>query len=212
MSLSTFIRALRALPSLAGAATLSALAAGPALAHHAMDGAQPATPAEGFLTGLAHPILGLDHLAVLVGVGLLAAGFRRGLALPLVYLTTMAVGCLLHLARLDLPFVEVLVALSVLAIGLTAALRPTTPLSVATVLFGAAGAVHGYALAESMIGGEDGAVWAYLAGLVLVQSAVATAVLLGARWLVARRAMLVRLAAGGVAASGAAFLLLALAG
>ncbi|ATQ42936.1 HupE/UreJ family protein [Caulobacter mirabilis] len=193
---------------LALAAAPLALAAGPALAHHGMHGEQPSTPAEGFVTGLAHPVLGLDHLAVLIGVGLLAARFRKGLSLPAVFIVAMAGGCALHLTRLDLPFVEVWVALSIIAVGLAAALRPATPLPLAIGLFGLGGLVHGYALAESMVGAETGAVWAYLIGLALTQSVVATAALLASRWVAVRRQIVNRIVAGLVAASGAAFLLL----
>lgn len=42
------------------------LAPDAAPAHHLMDGALPATPWQGLLSGLAHPVVGLDHLAALV--------------------------------------------------------------------------------------------------------------------------------------------------
>ena len=54
-------------------ALAAALAAEPALAHHVMGGAMPATFGQGLLSGLGHPIIGLDHLAALVGAGLVAA-------------------------------------------------------------------------------------------------------------------------------------------
>lgn len=44
-------------------ALVSAFAlARPALAHHAMGNTTPNTFAEGLVSGLAHPIIGLDHL------------------------------------------------------------------------------------------------------------------------------------------------------
>ena len=49
------------------AAFTAALAADPALAHHMMGGRMPATFGEGLLSGLGHPIIGLDHFAALVG-------------------------------------------------------------------------------------------------------------------------------------------------
>lgn len=196
--------------ALAAPAVLLALSAGPALAHHGMHGDQPSTPAEGFAAGLAHPVLGLDHFAILIGVGLLAARFQRGLGLPFVFIIAMAAGCGLHFARVDLPLLEIWVALSVFAVGLTAALRPTAPLPLTLGLFGISGLLHGYALAETMVGAQTGAVWAYLAGLVLIQGFVATAVLVAARWLAARHAVFTRLVGGLVAAAGAAFVVMAL--
>ena len=44
----------------------------PAWAHHAMDMALPQTFSQGLLSGLGHPVIGIDHLAAIVGVGMLA--------------------------------------------------------------------------------------------------------------------------------------------
>ena len=48
----------------------------PAFAHHVMGGRTPATFAEGILSGLGHPIIGVDHFAAVVAVGCLAAAHR----------------------------------------------------------------------------------------------------------------------------------------
>ncbi|VEP17320.1 hypothetical protein H1P_590012 [Hyella patelloides LEGE 07179] len=48
----------------------------PTLAHHPFDGRTPASFVEGFLSGLGHPIVGLDHFAFVIAVGLLAV-FRK---------------------------------------------------------------------------------------------------------------------------------------
>jgi urease accessory protein len=156
-------------------------AATPALAHHPMGGTLPATVAQGFLSGIGHPVIGLDHLAALVGVGLIAARFSRGLLLPGAWIAAMAVGTALHAGGVDLPFAEVLVALAVVAIGLAAARRVTLPFPVVALLFAAGGLTHGHALAEAIIGAETGPLAAYLVGLVLVQAAIATGIALAAR-------------------------------
>jgi urease accessory protein len=59
------------------------LAATPAMAHHAMGGEMPTTLAQGLLSGLAHPVIGVDHLVVIVAIGLFAGIKRQGLALPI---------------------------------------------------------------------------------------------------------------------------------
>ena len=58
---------------------------GPALAHHAMDYALPATALDGFLSGLGHPLIGTDHLLFIVAAGVLAARVERGGLLPVVF-------------------------------------------------------------------------------------------------------------------------------
>src|ERR1044071_6160591 len=40
-----------------------------ASAHHVMGGKMPTTFAEGFLSGLGHPVIGPDHLAFLLAIG-----------------------------------------------------------------------------------------------------------------------------------------------
>lgn len=180
------------------------LAATPALAHHPMGGALPSTVAQGFLSGLGHPVIGLDHLAALVGVGLVASRFARGLALPAAWVVAMAAGTGLHAAGVGLPFAEILVALAVVAIGWAAASRTTLPFAGAALLFGLGGLAHGHALAEAIIGAETGPLAAYLTGLVLVQAGIATGVTLLARRLAAAPAVAPRLRLAGfaVAATG----------
>ncbi len=48
-------------------------ASAPALAHHPFGGEAPTNAIEGFLSGLGHPVIGLDHLAFTIAAGLLAA-------------------------------------------------------------------------------------------------------------------------------------------
>lgn len=166
---------------------IGGLAPGPAFAHHPTGGALPATFADGLLSGLGHPVIGLDHLAALIGVGLLAARFaRRGLALPSLWLSAMGVGVGAHLAGFVLPISETLVALGVVAVGLAAALRPTLPLVATGLIFAAIGFAHGFALGEPIMGAEPAPVLAYLLGLVAVQAAITTGVALAARRLMAR--------------------------
>jgi urease accessory protein len=157
------------------------LAATPALAHHPMGGMTPATFMQGLLSGLGHPVIGLDHLAALIGVGLVASRFARGLTLPAFWIVAMAAGVGLHLASFDLPYAELLVALSVAVIGIAATVRTTLPYAAIAALFAIGGAVHGYALGESIVGAESTPLLAYLAGLVVVQTALTAGIAFAAR-------------------------------
>jgi urease accessory protein len=190
------------------------LAAGPALAHHPMGGTTPATLGSGLLSGLGHPVIGLDHLAALVAVGLLAARFAGGAWLPLAWLAAMTAGVAVHLGRIDLPYGEVLVALSVVTLGAVAALRPTLPAGLVAGLFAGAGFVHGFALAESIVGAETTPLAAYLVGLVAIQSLIAAGAYLGARSLLRIESAPARLRYAGIAVAlvGAGALVLALPG
>ncbi|MFC1458950.1 HupE/UreJ family protein [Microvirga arabica] len=193
------------------ALTLAGLAAAtPAFAHHPMGGMIPATFTQGLLSGLGHPVIGLDHLAALVGVGLVASRFARGLMLPAFWLVAMAAGVGLHLMSADLPYAELLVALSVVALGLAATMRTNLPYGLIAALFAAGGAVHGYALGESIIGAEATPLAAYLIGLVTIQTALTTGVAFAARSVAkgTLTAPALRLAGLTIAVTGAAFLAL----
>ena len=108
----------------------------PALAHHPMGGATPVTFLQGLLSGFGHPVLGLDHLAALVVVGLLASRTGRGwFLLPSVWIAAMGAGVFAHLGAIDLPGAEFLVAGSLVAIALIAVVLPALPPSVMGPVF-----------------------------------------------------------------------------
>lgn len=158
----------------------------PAWAHHAMDMALPQTFSQGLLSGLGHPVIGIDHLAAIVGVGMLAALMGRGPSVVLAFSVAMVAGVGIHLAGVSLPAGEFLVGLTTLAIGALVILRRSMGTGLAAALFAVAGLVHGYALGESIIGAEASPLLAYLLGLLVVQSVIAltayAAVLALSRW------------------------------
>jgi urease accessory protein len=71
-----------------------ALGSAPAFAHHVMGGRTPATFVEGVLSGLGHPVIGLDHLAAVVAIGCLAAAHREGYALASYWQWSLASRCI----------------------------------------------------------------------------------------------------------------------
>ena len=190
------------------AALFSIGAATAALAHHPMGGETPSTVMQGLLSGLGHPILGLDHLAALVAVGLVASRFGAGaLRLPVLWIVGMALGAFAHMRGIDLPGAEILIALSVVLIAALAAVRPPLPRFAVGALFAAAGFAHGHALAESIIGADAPVVGAYLVRLVAVQSALTLGTILAIRRLAADRPLASRALAAGLAGIGLVFLL-----
>jgi urease accessory protein len=179
----------------------------PALAHHVMGGKLPVTFAQGALSGLGHPVIGIDHLAAVLAVGILAAAFRPGAALVIGYVLAQMAGAAVHFDGVTVPGVEILVAISVVLLGAAAAAHRAISGFVALALFVAAGLVHGYALAESIVGAEPPPLVAYFAGLVIVQVAIALAAMfLAQRLVAAERRMAVRLAGAVIVGIGLAVL------
>lgn len=150
-------------------AGLFAVFSTPAFAH--LDPAEHGS----FAAGFSHPLFGLDHILAMVAVGLWAALLANGKdrrsiwLVPTAFVATMIAGFMVALAGLGLPFVEPVIAASVVVIGLLAlvALQVPTPVGMAMVGFFAF--FHGYAHGGEL--GEAGA-WPFMAGF-----ATATALL-----------------------------------
>ncbi len=184
------------------------LAADPAAAHHVMGGRMPATLGQGLLSGLGHPVIGLDHFAAVIAIGCLAAAQARGVPLVVGYVLAMIAGAALHVGQATLPASEILVALSVIVLGLLTIRRQALHAMTALALFALAGFFHGYALGESIAGAEPTPLYGYFAGLAVIQSAVALGAMRLARRLGAgvAAASPVRLIGAGIAGIGLAVL------
>ncbi len=155
-----------------GAVALASSFATSALAHHPMDGETPATMMQGLLSGIGHPVLGLDHLAFVIAVGIAAVALGSRFVLPLLFIAATLLGTGLHLMAINLPMVELVISLSVAAVGvLLIAARPA-PLAIFAVLFAVAGLFHGHAYGEAIFGAETTPVVAYLAGFGMTQFAI----------------------------------------
>ena len=167
-------------------AAVAALVAGPALAHHPLNGAPMETFAHGLLSGVGHPVLGFDHLFFIVAVGVAAVYTGRALLAPLAFIAAMLGGTVLSSAGVELAVTEQAIALSLLALGGVVMAGRALSLPVAAVLFAGLGVFHGLAYGGALAGIEGGAptgVFAgYLIGLAVTQYLIAIA----AGWAVAR--------------------------
>jgi urease accessory protein len=192
---------------------VAVFAAAPAMAHHVMGGAMPTTFLQGLLSGLGHPIIGLDHFAFIIAVGLISALTDRPVLLPAAFIAGTLAGCAAHVAGVDLPFAEVVIALGIAGGAALIALRLTVSAGLLAGVFFALGIFHGYAYGESIVGAEPAPLTAYLLGFSAVQYAVATSAAMALRFVttkqlaaekvVARIAGLVMLLVAGVALTAA---------
>jgi urease accessory protein len=132
------------------AATLLALIE-PALAHTGTD------TVFGFKTGFLHPISGPDHLVAMVAVGLWGAqlGAPAIWVLPITFPLVMAMGGVIGVIGVPVPFVETVIALSAVGLGLVVALRLRPPLWAAAVLVAVFAIFHGYAHGRELPGAAD---------------------------------------------------------
>lgn len=106
-----------------------------------------------------------------------------------------------------MPGAEILVAGSVIVLGVILLTRRDLSAPLALVLFAAVGWIHGYALGESIFGAEKTPLFAYLIGLAAIQSAVALGALHVARLLTQADTVRLRLVGAGIAGIGIAILM-----
>jgi urease accessory protein len=157
------------------AALLLSLASSLAFAHHFMDAAVPQTFTQGLLSGLGHPLIGLDHAAFIVGAGFVLAIVPHGMWGILALIGGSLAGAGLHLVGLAIPGGEAGVALSVILVAAIIVSRKSVQISWLATGAVLAGILHGHAYAESIFGAEAAPLAAYLIGFSLVQLGVASA-------------------------------------
>ena len=125
-----------------------------------------------FASGLMHPLLGLDHLLAMVGVGLWAAivGGKAMWIWPLAFVTTMVTGGLLGIAGIAVPATEAVIIASVVGIGAAVAFGLRLPLAAGAVVCAAFAIAHGAAHGAELPAGASPA--AYVAGFVVATLAL----------------------------------------
>jgi urease accessory protein len=143
------------------AAALLALAPSAALAHTGVG------TTTGFFHGFEHPVAGLDHVLAMVAVGILAwqLGGRAVWAVPATFVVVMALGGALGMAGIGVPFVELGIGLSVVALGAAVAFDVKAPVAAAMAVAGLFAIFHGHAHGAEMP--EDAAGYAYGLGFML---------------------------------------------
>jgi urease accessory protein len=138
-----------------------ALIAMPAFAHPGYG--DPA----GFFQGFVHPLGGLDHILVMVAVGLLAyrLGGRALWLVPSVFVLAMGFGGLLGTTHAPLPYAEIAIAVSIIVVGAAIAFGIGAPTAVVATIVGLFAIFHGYAHGIEMPSAASAAT--YAAGFIM---------------------------------------------
>ena len=161
----------------------------------------------GFVAGFTHPILGWDHVAAMVAVGLWGAFLRKPAMwlLPVVFPLVMAFGAVLGIAGVPVPAIEIGIAASAIVLGLLIALAVRLPIALCGIVVGFFAIFHGYAHGTELP--ETANAFAFAVGFVLATGLLH---LMGigfgelVRWPAGR--MAVRSAGGVISLAGLVFL------
>ncbi len=159
------MQGLRSIVVPAGVACAVVLASTAAEAH-------PHGAGDSLTAGFAHPLRGLDHLLVMVAIGVWAArqGGKALLAVPAAFVVAMAAGGLAGYLGLGLPMVEfgIMASVVLLVAAVVLNLRPALPVTLAFV--GLFGLLHGHAHGTELPASASAV--AYGAGFVGVTAAL----------------------------------------
>jgi urease accessory protein len=178
-------------------AAILAVTAGPALAHTGQG------DASGFAHGIAHPLLGPDHLLAMLAVGMWS-GFvlpQRFWAGAAVFMGAMVLGAAMSWSGIGYPMVESVILASVVLFGVLTLLSQrgqaawVTGLSLAAI--GVFASAHGHAHATEATGNA----LAYLAGFLVATAGLHLAGI-GIARTVAARPLAQRALGAGIALSG----------
>ncbi|RWA71892.1 HupE/UreJ family protein [Mesorhizobium sp.] len=178
------------------AAILFLAAAMPAYAHVG------AGTTSSFTAGFMHPLSGLDHMTVMIAVGLWAAmkGGRAVWAWPLAFVGVMLAGAAFGMLHVPVPFVEPGILASVVALGLLVALAVDLPVSAGAAIIGLFALFHGHAHGTEVP--ENAGGLEYMAGFAVATALLHTVGIAAALGLGLRFRSMIRAAGAACAAVG----------
>lgn len=126
----------------------------------------------GFLSGLLHPMMGLDHLLAMAAIGFWSmrqsTAMKRGT--PLFVVGGMVVGAAIAVGGVSLAGVETGIALSVLLAGVLIATMTKLPTVVGGTLVALFMVTHGYAHGAEMAAGTS--LLSYMTGFLIATLAI----------------------------------------
>lgn len=163
--------------TLALGAVLLFILSAPAIAHHAVPGLSLGSFEQALLSGIGHPILGVNHLIFVLAMGAAAALSGVLLAGSLAAIAAMMLGCFLISLPSGLPVQEMLVGFAVISLCVIVASQRRLSRLLLAMFFAGLGLLYGAGFGATIVSqGSGAAVEAfagYLLGLCVTQSAMA---------------------------------------
>ena len=111
--------------------------------HHPLSGENMLNFSDGFFSGIGHPILGLDHLVFILGVGLISYISNKFYNFTFAFIGGTILGLTSIIFGLYLPFYEILIALTLILLSIV--ILSKKKILFKGVLFITFGVFHGWA-------------------------------------------------------------------
>ncbi|MBD2342871.1 HupE/UreJ family protein [Anabaena subtropica] len=137
--------------------------------HHTISNAW-----DGLLWGVADPVLHLDSLVNILGIGLISTGMLHGAIITISFVLATILGLSTHLLQFSLPGAEIAIAIFCIAFGAMLVMRYQVNWVVVGILGAIAGLFQGYIASQAINGVEPISLLAYALGMALTQYTVAS--------------------------------------
>ncbi|AFY44010.1 HupE/UreJ family protein [Nostoc sp. PCC 7107] len=131
---------------------------------------------DGFLWGMADPVLAFDKFVSILAIGLLAIGKMRVRWIATTLICANIFGTLIYLLQINLPFTEIAIAIVSIAFGLLLIISKQPNLLTLLIVTAIAGSLQGYFNSGSIIGAGIMPSVMYIFGAALTQYAVVMSV------------------------------------
>lgn len=129
---------------------------------------------EGFIWGIADPVIGLDRLAGIVAIGLLSAKFVRGAWISLSFVLAALSGQLIHLCGLNIPGAEIAISICTIICGVILVLPKQIAWLTCIILSVTAGLSQGYGDSQAIISVDVLTIVTYITGVIFTQTIIIT--------------------------------------
>ena len=117
--------------------------------HHPLNGENMQNFSDGFFSGIGHPILGLDHLVFILGVGLISYISNKFYNFTFAFISGTILGLTSIIFGFYLPFYEILISLTLMLLSFV--LLSKRKIVFKGVLFSTFGIFHGWAYGSILL-------------------------------------------------------------
>lgn len=138
-------------------------------AHHFIDGQTPKTLFEGFISGIAHPVLGFDHLIFLIFISLIIFLIFKKFFFICFFIILTIIGSFFSILNLSLPILELSIIISIFILGFYFFFYKYIPNLIFIFSFILFGFIHGSGYGKSIIESLISVQLSYIIGFTLVQ-------------------------------------------
>ncbi|PPR79669.1 MAG: hypothetical protein CFH01_00253 [Alphaproteobacteria bacterium MarineAlpha2_Bin1] len=138
-------------------------------AHHFIEGEVPRNLLQGLISGIAHPVIGLDHLFFLIFTSLIVYFIFKKNFFIFLFIFSTILGSFISIFNISFPLLELSIIVSILLVGFSFFIYKSIPSFVILISFIIFGILHGSAYGKTIIDASVQIQISYILGFTLIQ-------------------------------------------